>query len=369
MKFKTLYKKTATGAIQQWDIEVNSRTILTNFGQVGGKFQSTTDVIKAGKSEGKKNATTAEEQARKEAKSRWEKKKKSGYVESLKGASKGEVDAIIEGGALPMLAKKFEDHYEELVYPVLVQPKLDGGRMTAIFDSKGKVSLWTRTRKRITSVPHIERYLERLELKNTNLDGELYNHNLKSDFEKLMSAARKKSPSPESAKLEFHVYDVMLDTGFEYRLKQLYDMLEMAIPPIHIVETHTANNILEVQDFYDTFMAKGYEGAMVRQLGQNYQGKRTSQLLKMKSFKDAEFEIVALEEGRGKLAGHCGAFRCKTKRGDEFSVKMSGELTKLKEYWENGYDYIGRKLTVKYQDLTAYGIPRFPVGVRIREDL
>lgn len=363
-----LYKKTATGAIQCWEQEIAGNTIITHFGQVGGKIQITKDVIKSGKSIGKKNETTAKEQAWKEAEARWSKKKKAGYVEKIEDAKSDKVDAIIEGGVLPMLAKKFEDHSDDLVFPVFVQPKLDGARMLAVFDDKGKVSLWSRTRKRITSVPHLVKRLEFLGLKNTVLDGELYCHKLNKDFEKLMSAARKKDPSPESAQLEYHIYDVVLGAGFEARLKQLYDMLEMAIPPIHFVETHTAQDEETIVMLNDKFVARGYEGAMIRKPNVNYENKRSSQLLKMKSFQDEEFEIVAIEEGRGKLAGHCGAFRCKTKNGDEFSAKMAGELENLKEYFNNQDDYIGRMLTVKFQDYTGYGIPRFPVGVRIREE-
>lgn len=367
-KFPTLYKKTATGAIQEWEISVYKNTITTFFGQHEGKFQKTEDTIKAGKSEGKKNATTAIEQARKEAQSRWEKKKKSGYVESMEDAQEDKVDAIIEGGIIPMLAKKFEDHEEDLQYPVYVQPKLDGARMLAVFDHEGCVTLWSRTRKEITSVPHIAKYLEMLKLKNIVLDGELYFHKLNKDFEKLMSAARKQNPSPESAMLEYHIYDTVLGAGFEARLKQLYNILENALPPIHIVETHTAKSKEDIERFQERFIASGYEGAMIRQPNVKYENKRSSQLLKLKTFQDDEFEIINLEEGRGKLAGHCGAFVCQTKSGDVFNVKMAGELSKLKEYWDQGKNYVGKMLTVKYQDLTAYGIPRFPVGVRIRED-
>jgi len=362
----TLYKKTATGAIQFWAVQIEDKTILTSFGQVDGKSQLTKDVIKSGKSEGKKNATSAAQQALKEAEARWNKKKKSGYVISIENAEADKVDALIEGGILPMLAKEYGDYASKLVFPVLVQPKLDGARMLAMFDAKGKVSLWSRTRKRITSVPHIAKYLEALGLKNTTLDGELYSNKLSNDFEKLMSAARKQKPSPESAQLEYHIYDVVLGAGFESRLKQLYDMLEMAIPPIHFVETHTANSEEEIQGFYSRFMQRGYEGAMIRMPNVKYENKRSSQLLKLKEFHDAEFEIVGLEEGRGKLAGHCGAFVCKTKSGETFNAKMSGKTEKLKAYWDDKENLIGKMLTVKYQSLTGYGIPRFPVGMRVK---
>lgn len=183
--FPILYKRTATGAIQQWVISVKGTTIVTTFGQVDGAMQTTKDLVKSGKNQGRKNETGAEEQAMKEAQSRWEKKKKSGYVGSIPEAERGEVDKIIEGGIDPMLAKVFAEHRDKLKYPVMVQPKLDGARMICVVKD-GNVSLWTRTRKRITSMAHIEKQIkelvDKLGISDITLDGEAYNHNMKDNF-------------------------------------------------------------------------------------------------------------------------------------------------------------------------------------------
>lgn len=80
-----------------------------------------------------------------------------------------------------------------------------------------------------------------------------------------------------------------------------------------------------------------------------------------------EFDIIGIEEGRGKLSGHVGAFVCMTDEGQEFKAKMSGSTEKLKEYFENHDLWKKKQLTVQFQDLTAYGLPRFPVGLRIKE--
>jgi ATP-dependent DNA ligase len=84
---------------------------------------------------------------------------------------------------------------------------------------------------------------------------------------------------------------------------------------------------------------------------------------------DEEFDIVGVEEGRGKLAGHVGAFICQMDNGKTFKAKMSGDTGKLKEYYEHRKLWMGKCLTVQFQDYTAAeGVPRFPVGLRIRED-
>ena len=367
-----LYKKTATGAIQRWLIGVEGTTIVTVYGQVDGAMQTTRDSIKSGKNQGRKNETGAEDQAVKEAKSRWEKKKKSGYVGSIAAARAGEVDSIIEGGITPMLAKVYDDHKDKIEGRVAVQPKLDGGRMVCMIGPKGEVSLWTRTRKRIYSMEHIEERVATLAQKrgwsNMALDGEAYTHELKNDFESLMSSFRKSYWTPEAQKLQYHVYDVVSEEPFEKRVRILGEIELFGGMYLQAVETRFVEGEDKILAQHKRWVKMGYEGAMVRQLGRGYETKRSDQLLKLKDFVDAEFLIVGVEEGRGKLSGHAGNFICKTQDGKKFGVKMSGETAFLKTVFDNQDAYIGKLLTVKYQGLTSDGIPRFPVGLRLRGD-
>lgn len=368
----TLYKRTATGSIQQWHITVEVGTITVTHGQVGGKLQTTTDTIKSGKNAGRKNATAPEEQALKEANSQWTKKLKNGYVQDLLSAKFGKTDSIIKGGVLPMLAKVYEDHKNKIKFPVMVQPKLDGHRCIAVIKN-GNVSLWTRTRKRITSVPHIEDQLTYVaarvnHLRNAVLDGELYNHKFKKDFEAITSATRKKEATEESAQIQYHVYDLVSRQGFEDRYSGLSDIVIHGGDRVHLVDSVQVDSESQINGAFNRFLEEGYEGAMVRILGILYENKRSSQLLKVKIFEDDEFEIIGVEEGRGKLQGHAGAFVLQDGK-EFFRAKMSGNTKKLKEYWQEKDKYIGQMLTVQFQGRTGDGIPRFPVGIRIREDL
>ena len=90
---------------------------------------------------------------------------------------------------------------------------------------------------------------------------------------------------------------------------------------------------------------------------------------KLKDFEDDEFDILWTEEGKGKLAGHVGSFVCRTKKGEAFRVKLEGSLSFLKECFYNYDLWEGKRLTVRYQALTKRGIPLFPIGVAIREDV
>jgi ATP-dependent DNA ligase len=377
MEFKTLYKKTSTGAIQYWEIYVlenpdhsKGYDIWTKYGQVGGKEQKTVDIILEGKNIGKANETSPLQQAKAEAEATWTKKKKSGYVESIASAQDDETDALIEGGILPMLAHTFDKQGHKIKYPCYTQPKLDGIRIIAILKDR-KCTLWSRTRKPITSLPHIIAEIEKHFIADITLDGEAYSHAFKENFEHIVHIVRQEKPDPKHTDVEYHVYDVVNKDTFEKRHRHLSKCFTVGSPKLKylkLVDTEVVEAENDVALYYDNFKARGYEGAMLRNVGGLYANKRSSDLIKVKEMQDAEFKIVGIEEGRGKLSGHVGAFVCVNKQGNEFKAKMSGATEKLKEYFDNHSLWKNQVLTVQFQDLTSYGIPRFPVGLRIRND-
>jgi DNA ligase-1 len=378
--FTTLYKKSSTGKIEQWEIEVGPATdgigstgcgvITTRFGEVGGKIQTTTDTIKSGKNIGKKNETTPFQQAQAEAQSKFEKKLKSGYVRTIEEATAGIVDSLIEGGIDPMLAHSYDKSGDKIRFPCAAQPKLDGIRCIAI-KKKDSVTLWTRKRKPITSCPHIIEHIKESFSGYGILDGELYNHDLKADFEKITSVVRKEEPSEDSLLVQFHIYDGFPFDGekltFEQRNLYLGDNVEET-EYLRLVGTYGVSDEIGVSAIFEHCRERGYEGAMLRNQHGPYENKRSYHLQKVKEFEDAEFEIVGVEEGRGKLAGLVGAFVCKTDDGTEFRVKPSGDQSATADYLQNPDKVIGRLLTVQFQGLTGTNkVPRFPVGLRIRE--
>jgi DNA ligase-1 len=383
-RFQRLFKKTNTGAIQYWDIFVEAKyaglagesamvgDVVTIYGQLGTPSpQRTVDTISKGKNPGKANATTALEQALKEAQSKWEKQKKKGYVDNEYDARTQQVDEeFVAGGILPMLAQSFSKHAAKIKWPCYVQPKFDGIRCIAMVRN-GKATLWSRTRKPITSVPHIIKELEEnFADTNVTLDGELYNHDFKSNFEEIVSLVRQEIPKEGHEKVQYHVYDMVSDQSFADRNSALTSLFCTAdLKAIKPVATAMADNEIEVTDMFVDLRGQGYEGVMLRNGETKYEiGKRSYGLQKVKEFEDAEFTIVGADEGRGKLQGHVGAFRCVAANGIEFLAKMSGSTDKLAEYWNDSSSYLGKKLTVQYQGLTGTnGVPRFPVGLRIRE--
>ena len=383
-KFPKLYKKTSTGKIQEWEVHVeleNVPTIVNNYGQVDGKIQESRELVMEGKNIGKANETTAWEQALAQAKSRWEKQKKKGYVESIEDAEAEKTDDLIQGGVFPILAHKFAEQGHKISYPALAQPKLDGHRCIAQknmdkLDGFAEYSLWSRTRKPITSLPHIPEALKVTGLEF--IDGELYNHDYKENFEELTSFIRQEEPAEGHEVVEYHVYDIADPKMTNY---QRYVLLEGLRPlfkdtPIKIVETVVVNNENELFQYLDDCLQRGYEGCMVRNMDGHYKFKRSYDLQKLKKFDDDEFRIVDVKVGtKGSMAGKA-VFICEKYRdeqpipdGETFDCKLKGDMEKLKEYADDPSLVIGKILTVKFQGYTKYGKPRFPVGERFRVEL
>lgn len=362
----TLYKRTSTGATQMWSIGVDANTIIVNFGQVDGKIQRTEETIKSGKNAGRANATTPEEQALAEATAKWEGKVKKGYVEDVSRAEAGEKD--IDGGYDCTLAHKFADHGHKIKYPSYQQPKLNGHRCLAII-TDGVACLFSRTRKPITSCPHIVAELEKLyPTGHHEKDGELYNHAYKDDFEALASLIRQETPAPNCTEVQYHIYDSPSKKDFSDRIAQLQQELSQQNPYIKLVDTVLINNEDEMMSTFESFLKQGYEGGMARNAVGGYEGKRSYNLQKIKEFQDADFAIVGIEEGRGSYAG-CGIFICKATNGETFSVKMRGAKERLQDFLSNPNLWQGKELVVKYQYISKYGIPIFPVGERFKDEI
>lgn len=369
--FPTLYKRDSKAKVLQWDLRVIKNdsgiaTIVTTHGQEGGKMQTTRDPITKGKNIGKANETTPEQQALAEAEAKWTKQQeRKGYV-----ADKKNLDTDTRPGFEPMLAHRYDKYPEKIVFPCIGQPKLDGHRCGATVENQ-TVVLTSRKREVIQGLPHIELALAGFAPVGdaVRFDGELYNHDYKDKFEELTGFIRSKTPKEGFEVVQYHIYDLANENIFYDRWMQLKALFEdtlesqVLIPVIgRIIEDEA-----DALKYFKECVAAGYEGAMLRNFEGLYVGKRSYDLQKVKSFEDAEFKIVGVKEGRGKLAGHA-IFSCETQAGAEFDVKLKGETERLAEIYQNPEPYLGQMLTVQFQGYTNGNVPRFPVGLRIRED-
>jgi DNA ligase-1 len=364
MKLPTLYARTQTGAIQQWSVYTEENKYQTVFGQVDGKLQTTNWTICQGTNMGRSNERSPEQQAEFEAEALWKKKKDSGYFENV---SDIDISKFVE----PMLAKNFEDYKDKISFPVYCQPKLDGIRCVVTKDG-----MYSRNGKEFNSCPHIQGQLEEFFLENPDvvLDGELYNHDLKHDFNKITSLVKKTKPTQEDLNeteelVEYWIYDIAVEEKL-FNKRSLFVKEELAdkFKNIKVVLTDVANNQNELDQYYASYLDQGYEGQMVR-LNKQYENKRSKTLLKRKEFQDREYTILNVIEGEGNKTGMAGAMVFENELGISFNSNIKGDRDYLKEIWASKQSFIGKAATVKFFNLTPDNkLPRFPYVIKIRED-
>jgi len=364
MKLETIFKKTKTGAVQEWTIEVSDNKYRTHSGQCGGIITTNSWTIVYGKNEGKANGTTDNEQALKEAIAKRTKKLESGYFENIKHINKTQYFE-------PMLASKWEDSKDKITYPIYSQPKLDGIRCIVTKDG-----MFSRNGKPIISALHIIESLSEVFDQHPNLilDGELYADKFANDFNKIVSLVKKTKPTDADLKeseknIQYWIYDIPSeDQNFGercYALDELFDTeLESFEKHCVLVETDTCNNEDEVMELYGEYVDKGFEGQMLR-LDKKYENKRSKSLMKHKSFVDEEYTILDIVEGEGNRTGTAGYMVFETENGDRFKSNVKGTWEETAEMLKNKKKLIGKQATIKYFNLTPAGIPRFPFVTNI----
>jgi len=364
----SLYKRDTKGKVRVWTVEVGYDSddvagIRSVSGTVDGEKITSVWNMSEAKNVGKVNATTARTQAESEAQSHWQKKADKEYFTNV---------ADIDGYEMfkPMLAHDFTKTPVDSGY---TQPKLDGIR--CIVDRNGMNS---RSGKEINSCPHIMEILKPIIDANPNivLDGELYNHELKSNFEKIVSLVRKVKCRPdeiaESAQyVEYHIYDMYdssnPDMPFTERSQWLKD--NIAGDMIVLVATDYADDRVEIDRLYGEYTEAGYEGQMIRQ-DVPYENKRSKSLLKRKEFITEEFRIVDIIEGNGAWTGFAKRFILELPDGRQFGSGVRGSQAQLRELLRANTK--PNWATCRYFELSNDGVPRFPViidyGVGERDD-
>ena len=280
----------------------------------------------------------------------------------------------------PMLAHKFNP--DKAVFPALLQPKLDGVR--CVFTKDGAFS---RTGKEFKNVDHIIETLKPLfkQYPYLKLDGELYNHKLKDDFEKIISLVRKTKPTFEHRKeaeklVQYHVYDSVRDklscATYEERLDDLIDVIAERTYDGHFIDNdhvRLTKTVLilsfeDAEDLHDQFLNEGYEGSIYRNPNGLYKGTRSWDLMKFKDFDDSEATIIGYELGKGKRTGTIGKFIMQDDEGVEFGCPPGKgyDYKDLAGMLDNINDYIGQRATFTYFQRTKAGSYRHPLYKCIR---
>ena len=404
-----------------WGVSVQSNAKQTTSGRVDGKKIVKTRKYE-GKNIGKSNQTTPPEQALIEAKRDWirmvnkgKKPKQSdlkgikmmkevqlktklagGRVATIKGGSSIkiksphvivdlEIELVkpmkaqvwkVENPESPPLEKKPLNRikkYFNLGDGVWVQPKLDGIRCVSFVYKNNKVVMSSNGKKQFPWFEHIRNEIldlsKRVDL-GDGLDGELYIHHTDFSIIQSMSSVARSVPHPQETTLEYHVFDVLDRSGKMNqkerldRLNEIFDSYDGTI--LFKVPTYKINDYLDVNKYHIEFVSDKYEGVIVRDLCCTYSEERSHYIQKYKDFDDSEFEIIGAERDKG-VTDENFVWICKNEAGDKFKVKQTGKADFRINLYKNKDVYVGKMLTVRYQGFSLDGIPRFPIGLHLRD--
>lgn len=192
------------------------------------------------------------------------------------------------------------------------------------------------------------------------LDGELWI--ARKAFQRTVSIVRRQDQSEHWKEVKFLVFDAPAIVGpFEDRIAYL--KVHLAIwNSMHtsLLDQQLCTSVEQLRNELARVEALGGEGLMLRQPGSKYVAGRSSTLLKVKRFHDAEAVVVGHEPGKGKHKGRLGALAVQLPNGKRFSVG-----TGFKDKERGNPPAIGTTITFRYQELTDGGIPRFPSFVRV----
>lgn len=271
---------------------------------------------------------------------------------------------------------------------VYVQPKIDGVRAIATYDGQ-KVVLTSRQGKPIVHLENLKEILKRdlfSKYPSTVFDGELYAHVLYDEknreienddrFNIISGACRpvRKQPHPLENQIGYYVFDVINKNDQEKRFEELDMIFEKCgniDKRIHLVKATVVHSTAQIYELHDQYAYQNYEGVVIRAKDLRYENDhRSLKMRKYKHFSDSEYKIVGAECDNG-VDSEYFVWKCENAKGESFSVKPSGTREFRQKCWEdytkNPSQFIGKMYTVKYQSVSPSGIPRFPVGIAIRD--
>jgi len=412
--FPRLYKVDKLGRNTYWNIYVIDDQYFRE-SQIGenGKIRKFDPVKVIPKNVGRSNETTSHEQAILKAKSEWSHKKdrqvyrlvniecsKDGEVSLIKDTSivqiinndvnvkdkdgKDEEEGlVIDITTLrPMLAEKFNERKHKIKYPAYASPKLDGVRcmsfLLPLADQKTKVVLASRTGKEFDNMNGLREQIETLLLHTSCpyrvvLDGEIYSHDVPLNI--ISGVARGKSKNLKYDNImEYHIFDIYVPDKPLMPFRERYEFLESVFKKYNFTRLRFVNSTIinseeQVFKYHDKFVADGYEGAIIRNLEGVYGiGRKVNDLQKYKEFVDKEFLIIDVIDGVGSEKD-AAIYVCKFDDTRTFTVRPRGSIESRREAFLNKKDYIGKNLTVRYQeDLKNMDrVPQFPIGIVVRD--
>lgn len=359
-QYPILYKKDRKGRVRTWTAYVSpmpdgSAVLGTSAGLLGGKMTVQEITITEGKNVGRANATTPLEQAHKEA---------AALVQYKINRDRMRETLIDDDEIHPVQAQYYDKYAHKLPLIVLAQPKLNGIR-AFIRKIDGEIVITSKKGVHYpVMVEEFGEYLKVLMEDGEILDGEFYIHGIA--LRTISSAVKKRGPLTSS--VGFYVFDSpSIKAGAEERLAAVHAKYHNTVTRgarIFVVPTEKierANSMVYRVRQED----QGYEGAMYRDPEGIYEsGIRSYAIMKDKAEYDAEFLCTGTtidREGMGLLV-------CLTADGKEtFEVRMTGPDAVREDVAKHPENWVGKMITVLYNDMLESGIPQFARGISARD--
>ena len=208
-------------------------------------------------------------------------------------------------------------------------------------------------------------------------------------FEELAGLIKKKKITDSDVarlkKVKYHVYDIYDRMNENMPYSERFGVLAAAVrrcgcvandafssgvaaaAEVVLVRTEKVAALSDFRRLFAEFVEAGYEGIMLRNAAGVYRANyRSNDLQKYKEFMEEEYRIIDFKEGEGRDAGAV-IWVCETADGKEFTARPRGTMQQRREWFNDGAKYIGKNLTVVYQELTEEGKPRFPVAKCVRD--
>lgn len=345
-----------------YEVTIDNNNITYVYGQKNGKLQTEEETINEGKNIGKANETSPTEQALFEAERKVRKKIENGYSiingYKLSTVSKTVVESNIDIPS-PMLAKTYKDQEKQIrkkYSKVDIQYKLNGNRCIVNIKTK---EMYSRKRKQITSIPDIiDKIVDACKNINKDIiwvDGELYSKEL--TFNEIQSIIRQKNQVSELAsKIKYNIFDVMSKKEWKERKKYLDKIVtNERVNVLKIFEI----DINEIEKYNQQFVKDGYEGVIIRLPNYSYEQKRSSGLIKYKTFIDEEFKVIGfVSEKNNPLK--LGSIKLIMKNGNEFNARPSMTDEECDYIWTHQEEFINKYATVEFQNYDEVtGLPVF----------
>lgn len=381
-----------------WNDEQHGFVISRQTGCYNGKITQQPDkIITKGKA-----SRTLKEQVQLEFNSLINKSKDKGYKEvfvsenvipfeeTLEEYSEESLNELIgenktdsNGFAKHMLAKQADKVKQSSIDKVeywYASRKIDGVRLSLYWDGENILTASRGGKTYEYSTIHLTKHPKLIQFFQNHpdyiLDGELYKHG--KSLQQISGAARLEKNAYDCDWLEYYIYDVMLPIPFENRyaiLNQISEELELGFNPnrqwnegelqIQMVPQERVSGYNNIMLLHNQYVSEGWEGCVIRDPSKEYKfGGRGNEMIKIKIYQDAEFEITGISEG---LREEDMCFTCITSEGISFKAKPLGSREIKEQYRENLSSIIGKMATVKFFYYSDDGTPLQPVLKAIRD--